>query len=114
MRRTARVVVLLFVIAALAAPTALAAERMWVGFHDDPSFRWAGNRTARIRASTEMNTSIIRLLVQWNLVAKTRPATPTDPFDPSYEFSDIDEAGSRNIRSSASGPSGTSRTFSSS
>jgi hypothetical protein len=83
---------LLFVLAALAAPTALAAERMWVGFHDDPSFRWVGNRTARIRASTEMNASIIRLLVQWNLVATTRPATPTDPFDPSYEFSDIDEA----------------------
>ena len=92
MRRTARVVVLLFVLAALVAPTALAAERMWVGFHDDPSFRWVGNRTARIRASAGMNTSIMRLLVQWNHAAKTRPANAVDPFDPAYVFGDIDEA----------------------
>ena len=46
MRRTVRLVLALCALAALAAPTALAAERMWVGFHDDPSFRWANGRTA--------------------------------------------------------------------
>jgi hypothetical protein len=45
-----------------------------------------------VRGSAELNASIIRLLVQWNLVAKTRPTTATDPFDPAYEFADIDEA----------------------
>ncbi len=34
----------------------------------------------------------MRLLVQWNLAAKTRPATPTNPFDPAYVFDDVDEA----------------------
>src|SRR5262249_9842157 len=76
----------------IAAPASLAAERMWVGFHDDPSFRWVGDRESRVRGASEINADIIRLLVQWNLVAKTRPTTATDPFDPAYEFSDIDEA----------------------
>jgi hypothetical protein len=65
---------------------------MWVGFHDDPSFRWVANREARVAGSAQANATIMRLLVQWNLAAKTRPASPTDPFDPSYEFDDIDEA----------------------
>ena len=92
MRRIVRLVVVLSVLAGLAAPASFAAERMWVGFHDDPSFRWVPNRAERVRGSAELNASIIRLLVQWNLVAKTRPTTATDPFDPAYEFSDIDEA----------------------
>ena len=92
MKRTVRLVVALLALAALAAPTALAAERMWIGFHDDPSFRWAGNRANRIQASGEANSSIMRLLLQWNLAAKTRPANAADPFDPAYVFDDVDEA----------------------
>jgi len=91
-RRTVRLVLALFVLGALAAPAALAAERMWIGFHDDPSFRWVGNRTARIQASAQTNSTIMRLLVQWNLAAKTRPANAADPFDPAYIFDDVDEA----------------------
>ena len=92
MRRIVRLVVLLSVLAGLAAPASFAGVRMWVGFHDDPSFRWVPDRSDRVRGSAELNASIIRLLVQWNLVAKTRPTTATDPFDPAYEFADIDEA----------------------
>jgi hypothetical protein len=91
-RRIVRLVIVLSVLAGIATPTAFAAERMWVGFHDDPSFRWVADRHERVAGAAQLNASIIRLLVQWNLVAKTRPATPTDPFDPAYEFSDIDEA----------------------
>ena len=92
MRRTVRLVIVLFAFAALAAPSALAAERMWVGFHDDPSFRWVNNRKARVDASAAENATILRLLVSWNLTAKTSPAVASDPFDPAYEFSDVDEA----------------------
>ncbi len=92
MRRTVRLVVVLSALAALLAPAALAGERMWVGFHDDPSFRWVNDRQQRVAGAAGLNADIIRLLVQWNLVAKTRPTTATDPFDPAYEFSDIDEA----------------------
>ena len=92
MRRTVRLVVAFCVLAALAAPAGLAAERMWVGFHDDPSFRWVGNRTARVQASAQDNATIMRILVQWNIVAKTRPANGADPFDSAYTFDDVDEA----------------------
>ena len=92
MRRTVRLILALFVLGALATPAALAAERMWIGFHDDPSFRWVGDRAARIHASGQTNSTIMRLLVQWNLVAKTQPSNATDPFDPAYGFDDVDEA----------------------
>lgn len=93
MRRTVRLVIALFVLAGIAAPTSLAAQRMWIGFHDDPSFRWDSGRESHVEASaTQSNATIMRLLVQWNLAAKTRPAQATDPFDPAYEFDDVDEA----------------------
>jgi hypothetical protein len=90
--RTSRLVVVACLAAALVTPTALAAERMWVGFHDDPSYRWVSDRQSRVAASADANASIMRLLVQWNLVAKTRPANATDPLDPAYVFDDVDEA----------------------
>jgi hypothetical protein len=90
-RRTVRLAIALCILAALTAPAALSAERMWIGFHDDPSFRWVADRHERVAGAAQVNASIVRLLVK-NLVANTRPATSTDPFDPSYEFSDIDEA----------------------
>jgi hypothetical protein len=91
-RRIVRLVIALSVLAGLAAPSALAAERMWIGFHDDPSFRWVGDRKSRVQGAASSNATILRLLVQWNLVAKTRPSSPTNAFDPAYEFDDIDEA----------------------
>jgi hypothetical protein len=92
LRRTARLVVALCLLAALSAPAAVAAERMWLGFHDDPSFRWASNRAERVQASADSGSTILRLLVQWDLSAKQRPERPTDPFDPAYVFDDVDEA----------------------
>jgi Cellulase (glycosyl hydrolase family 5) len=91
-RRIFRLVIVLSVLAALAAPAAVAAERMWIGFHDDPSFRWVGDRKARVEGASQKNATIMRLLVQWNLVARSRPSSPTSPFDPAYNFDDIDEA----------------------
>jgi hypothetical protein len=82
----------LVVVSALAAPSAFAAERMWIGFHDDPSFRWAGNRASRIEASSDQGASVMRLLVHWDRTADRRPAVPTDPFDPAYSFDDLDDA----------------------
>ena len=92
MRRIVRIVLALFVLSAFAAPAAYAAERMWVGFHDDPSFRWADNRATRIESTAKNGSTIIRLLIAWNDVAKQRPVAATDPFDRAYNFGDIDEA----------------------
>ena len=52
MRRIARILVPLFAFAAIATPAALGAERMWIGFHDDPSFRWVDDRMSRIELVT--------------------------------------------------------------
>ena len=79
MRRIVRLVIVLSVLAGVAAPASLAAERMWVGFHDDPSFRWVTDRQELVAGSAQNNASIIRLLVQWNLAAKTRPANADGP-----------------------------------
>ena len=92
MRRTRRLVLVLVVLAALAAPSALAADRMWIGFHDDPSFRWVGDRESRIEASANQGASVMRLLVHWDQTAKTRPASASDPFDAAYNFDDLDDA----------------------
>jgi hypothetical protein len=35
--------------------------------------------------------SILRTIVEWPKVAPTRPAQPTDSFDPAYKFGDVDE-----------------------
>jgi hypothetical protein len=80
------------VLAAVAAPAAVAAERMWIGFHDDPSFRWVENRRERVQGASQKNATIMRLLVQWNLVARNRPSNPTNHADPAYNFDDVDEA----------------------
>jgi hypothetical protein len=92
MRRIARILVPLFAFAAIATPAALGAERMWIGFHDDPSFRWVDDRMSRIELSADQGASIMRLLVQWNLAAPRKPANPSSPFDPAYNLADVDEA----------------------
>jgi hypothetical protein len=92
LRRTLRLVLLLSALAALAAPAGLAAERMWIGFHDDPSFRWVSDRESRIKSAASEGATVMRLLVHWNQTATRRPARASDPFDPAYNFRDLDDA----------------------
>ncbi len=92
MRRTVRLALILSVLAAVVAPATMAAERMWVGFHDDPSYRWANDRLVRIQRSASDGSTIVRLLVQWNQVAPRRPSNATNPFDSAYRLNDVDEA----------------------
>ena len=44
-----------------------------------------------IERSADDGATIVRLLVQWNLVAPQRPSRPSNPFDPVYKFDDVDE-----------------------
>ena len=50
-RRILTVLAALSLAAAVAAPLGGSAPRMWVGFHDDPSFRWEGDRGATLDRS---------------------------------------------------------------
>jgi len=92
MRRTIRLGLVLLAVAAIAAPGASAAERMWIGFHDDPSFRWVGDRASRIESSARGGATMMRLLVHWNETARDRPEDPSNPFDAAYNFQDLDDA----------------------
>jgi len=85
---------LLFVaIAALVVlvPTASAADRMWLGFHDDPTFRFDGDRAEAIQRAADNGATIVRATVEWQRVAPLKPQNPADPFDPAYNFNDLDE-----------------------
>src|SRR5215471_6797171 len=77
---------------ALAVPAAAtSADRMLVGFQDDPSFRWLDTRDANITTASQTGASVVRTTVYWNRIAPTRPAAASDPFDPAYHFDDLDE-----------------------
>src|SRR5581483_11648488 len=68
-----------------------AADRMLVGFQDDPSLRWLGTRDANLDAAAATHASIIRTTVYWARVAPTRPSNAADPFAKQYRFDDLDE-----------------------
>lgn len=91
MRNRARLIAVLCVAAAVAAPAALAADRMWVGVHDDPMFRWNDDRVAELDRASSAGATIVRTLVTWANAAPERPRQPTNPFDPAYKLDDVDE-----------------------
>jgi hypothetical protein len=89
-----RLVRLVFVCAllALTAPlSALAADRMWVGFQDDPSFRWRQDRASMLDEASQANASVVRTTVYWNRISPTRPANAANPFDSAYRWDDLDD-----------------------
>jgi aryl-phospho-beta-D-glucosidase BglC (GH1 family) len=74
-----------------AIPAASAADRMWMGFHDDPVFRWDDNRMTELDNAQAAHATIIRTLVTWANAAPTKPANAANPFDPAYKLDDVDE-----------------------
>ena len=93
MFRTARLLVaaIAVLVLAFAAGSASAAERMWIGFHDDPVLRYGGNRQVELDKVRGANATIVRTLVEWRSVAPKRPGSATNSFDPAYRFADLDE-----------------------
>jgi hypothetical protein len=81
---------LLFLAAAVPAAS-LAAQRIPVGFQDDPSFRWRDDRITNFNNVATTGATIIRTTAYWSRVAPTKPVNATDPLDPAYHFEDIDE-----------------------
>jgi aryl-phospho-beta-D-glucosidase BglC (GH1 family) len=80
-------------VAAVVVPQAVgAADRMYVGFQDDPSFRFRDTRDSNLAQAQAANATIIRSQVTWAQVAPTKPANPANPFDPAYSrLADVDE-----------------------
>jgi hypothetical protein len=84
---------LLALIALLAAPAAAvhAAEKMPIGFFDDPSFRWSPTRADNLRQASVAGASVIHTTASWAGLAPTKPANPANGDDPAYKLNDLDE-----------------------
>ena len=91
MKHLARSLVVVVLVALAAIPAASAANRMWMGFHDDPVFRWNDGRADELDKAVFEHATIIRSLVTWANVATTKPTNPASPFDPAYKLDDVDE-----------------------
>jgi len=89
--RLARLALAAAIFVLLAATAASAAPRMWIGFHDDPSFRWRTDRATNLDGATAAGSTVVRAWVYWPQIAPARPANPADPFDSAYRMDDLDE-----------------------
>jgi len=91
LHRLSRLLVLACLIALVSPAVAGAAERMYLGFQDDVSFRWTPDRASALDRARAAGSTVIRTTLYWYQVAADRPANPSNPFDPAYKFDDVDE-----------------------
>jgi polysaccharide biosynthesis protein PslG len=89
--RTLRVLALAGALLVVLASGTRAADRMWVGFTDDPTFRYGHDRQVSFDLAARGGATIVRTVVIWSSVAHSRPAHATDPFDSAYQLDDLDE-----------------------
>jgi hypothetical protein len=84
---------LLALIALLVAPVATvnAAQKMPIGFFDDPSFRWSPTRADNLRQASVAGASVIHTTASWAGIAPTKPANAANGDDPAYKLADLDE-----------------------
>jgi hypothetical protein len=84
---------LLALIALLVAPVATvhAAQKMPIGFFDDPSFRWSPTRAENLRQASVAGASVIHTTASWVGIAPTKPANAANGDDPAYRLADLDE-----------------------
>jgi len=87
----ALITIVLCAFAATVRPEPAAAARgMLVGLYDPVQPLIAPDKT--FATLVNLRAQIIRLNLDWNLVAPSAPETPTDPADPAYDWSTYDRA----------------------
>jgi hypothetical protein len=89
--RLTHLVVVCSLLALTAPVSAFAADRMWTGFQDDPSFRWRPDRAGMLDEAVDANAGMVRTTVYWSKVAPRRPSNASNPFDAAYRWDDLDE-----------------------
>jgi hypothetical protein len=90
-RRIGVAAAIVLVAAGLAVPAAQAKQHMLVGIQDD-AMALHGNPQFTFSTLKSLRTQIIRINLNWNEVAKRRPAHPQDPADPAYDWTVYDRA----------------------
>lgn len=85
------VVAAAFAADATTAPSASAASGVRFGLADDA---WLtdgpGTLSQRIGTLNSLGVRIVRYTLNWNLIAPSQPAVPTDPTDETYDWSQVD------------------------
>ena len=89
--RLVRLSLLVLLVALVAPAAASAAPRFWMGFQDDPYFRWLPERFFVRDRAMQANATVMKTTVYWFNTAPRRPANAANPFDPAYRWEDLDE-----------------------
>jgi hypothetical protein len=76
---------------AVPAATVHAAQRMPIGFFDDPTFRWSPTRADNLQRAAATGASVIHTTASWPQMAPTKPDDPANGDDPAYRLTDLDE-----------------------
>ncbi|MDX6474987.1 MAG: hypothetical protein QOH95_498 [Gaiellaceae bacterium] len=86
-------IALFALIALLAAPAATvhAAQKMPIGFFDDPAFRWSPARADNLRQAGVAGASVVHTTATWATIAPKKPANAANGDDPAYRLDDLDE-----------------------
>ena len=64
------------------------ASRIAVGFYDDEQI--FGRTDWAFRQLKSLRAGIVRITIDWSVVARRRPAAPADPSDPAYNWTVVD------------------------
>jgi hypothetical protein len=81
----------LVVLLAAPAATVRAAQKMPIGFFDDPAFRWSPTRAENLRQASVVGSSVVHTTATWATIASTKPGNAANGDDPAYKLSDLDE-----------------------
>jgi len=90
-KRFGVVAAIVFLAAVLSVPAAQAKRHMLIGMQDDAMVLF-GNPDFTFRTLKQLRVQIVRVNLNWNQVAKRRPAHPQDPADPAYNWDVYDRA----------------------
>jgi len=90
-RRIGVFAAIVLVAAGLCVPAAQAQRHLLVGMQDD-SMALQGDPAFTFRTMKELRVQITRINLNWNEVAKRRPAHAQDPSDPAYDWRLYDRA----------------------
>lgn len=92
MRKRVGVLAAIVLLAAgLSVPAAQAKQHMLIGLQDDAMVLY-GNPTFTFGMLKQLRVQIVRVNLNWDRVAKRRPAHPQDPADPAYDWDVYDRA----------------------
>jgi hypothetical protein len=90
-KRLIRLVLVACAATAVLPAAASAAQRMWMGFQDDPAFLYRSDRQYNFDRAKNAYATVLVTTLDWGKIAPRRPARPADPFDSAYRWEAMDE-----------------------